>query len=286
MEPQFSVLLYSKYSPLSKEILDIIESSSVNLEQMTSLETLCIDNEKIRKRIHQNKQIDITCVPCILVIFPDGGIEKYDGVSAFEWIEEIIIRFDPPQPHQLPLQQQTPQQTAPSQPSLQQLQLDQKKKQKITVKRQKELVHSQREQERLSQKKKYESHLNKSDTVKNRRKISDITEEELEQSYTKIDDLQSEEELEPESEENDEKQDDRYRHRKPIGSIREDSGNYTRNDELFTGDKIDSRKAKKSAVKQPLDASQKKTVDLMTKAKEMEKGRQESNLPPGHPGRK
>ena len=55
MEPQFSVLLYSKYSPLSKKILDIIQSSPVNLEQVVSLQTLCIDNEKVRKRIYQNK---------------------------------------------------------------------------------------------------------------------------------------------------------------------------------------------------------------------------------------
>lgn len=269
MEPQFSVLLYSKYSPLSKKILDIIQSSSVNLEQIVSLQTLCIDNEKVRKRIYQNKQIDITSVPCILVIFPDGGIEKYDGAPAFQWIEEILQKFaySPPPPQQPP---------PPPQKSLQQIQIEKQRKQKIIKQKKKKLVESQREQERLIQKQKYERHLNKSNS------------EQIKNSHTNIDDLDSEDEVENDHDENEdenEKQNDRYRHRKPIGSIREDSGNYSRDDDLFAGDQPDTRQAKKSAVKQPIDASQKKTLDLMAKAKEMEKGRQESPLPPGHPGR-
>lgn len=270
MEPQFSVLLYSKYSPQSKKILNIIQSSPVNLEQVVSLQTLCIDNEKIRKRIHQNKQIDIISVPCILVIFPDGGIEKYDGVSVFQWIEEILHKFTPPPPPP------PPQQAPPPQKSLQQLQLEEQQRQKIIQQKKKKLVESQREQERLIQKKKYERHLNKN---------NQLSEQEIENSHTNIDDLDSEED-EVDSEDSDKKQNDRYRHRKPIGSIREDSGNYTQDDDLFGGDQPDNRQAKKSAVKQPVDASKKKTLDLMAKAKEMEKGRQESPLPPGHPGRK
>jgi len=266
MDPQFSVLLYSKYSPLSEKILDIIRSSPVNLEQVVSLQTLCIDNEKIRKRIYQNKQIDITSVPSILVIFPDGVIEKYDGVSVFQWIEEILHKFTPPP---------QPQQPPPPQKSLQQLQLEEQQKQKIIQQKQKKLVKSQREQERLKQKKKYEHYLNKNNQVS----------EEIENSYTNIDDLDSEED-EIDSENSDEKKNDRYRHRKPIGSIREDSGNYTQDDDLFGGEQPNNRQAKKSAIKQPVDASKKKSIDLMAKAKEMEKDRQESPLPPGHPGRK
>lgn len=264
MEPQFSVLLYSKYSPLSKKILDIIQSSPVNLEQIVSLQTLCIDNEKVRKRIYQNKQIDITSVPCILVIFPDGGIEKYDGLPAFQWIEEILQKFAPPPP--------PPQQP---QKSLQQIQIEEQRKQKIIKQNKKKLVESQREQERLIQKQKYERHLNKSNS------------DQIKNSHTNIDDLDSEDEVEDENENNNinENQNDRYRHKKPIGSIREDSGNYSRDDDLFAGDQPDTRQAKKSAFKQPIDASQKKTLDLMAKAKEMEKGRQEPPLPQGHPGR-
>jgi len=267
MEPQFSVLLYSKYSPLSKKLLDIIQSSPVNLEQIVSLQTLCIDNEKVRKRIYQNKQIDITSVPCILVIFPDGGIEKYDGAPAFQWIEEIIQKFAPPPPPP------PPQQPPPlPRKSLQQIQIEEQRKQKIIKQKKKKLVESQREQERLIQKQKYERHLNKSNS-----------EEEIENSHTNIDDLESEDD--EDDDDINEKPNDRYRHRKPIGSIREDSGNYSRDDDLFAGDQPDTRQAKKSAVKQPIDASQKKTLDLMAKAKEMAKGRQESPLPPGHPGR-
>lgn len=261
MEPQFSVLLYSKYSPLSKKILDIIQSSPVNLEQIVSFQTLCIDNEKVRNRIYQSKQIEISTVPCILVIFPDGGIEKYDGVSVFQWIEEILQKYTPPPPPQ------PDHQTKPPQKSLQQLQIENQRKQKIINQKKKNLVQSKREQERLIQKEKYEKYIKK-----------DIPEEQIEHSHTNIDDLQDEDDYEDD--------DDRYRHRKPIGSIREDSGNYIRDDDLFSGDSPDTRKEKKSDAKKPVDATEKKTLDLMAKAKEMEKGRQESTLPPGHPGRK
>jgi len=276
MEQQSSVLLYSKYSRLSTQLLDTIQTSNVNLSKVVSLQTLCIDNEKIRQRIHQNKQIDITTVPCILVIFPDGGIEKYDGEHSFQWIEQIIQKFTPPPP---PIPPQ-PQKIPPK--SIQQLQQEQQIKQRITLKNNKKSVEANRDRERENQKKKYEKHLNKSNnkSVKNRRKLVDITEEELDnESHTNIDDLDSDSESKSESES---ENNDRHRQRKPVGAIREDSGNYIRNDELFPGEQPDVRQAKTNALKKPIHASEKKTLDLMTKAKEMEKGRQETPLRPGH----
>jgi hypothetical protein len=51
MEPQLSVLLYSKYSSLSKNLMDMMNRSGVDFNNKFSLQTLCIDNEEIRNRI-------------------------------------------------------------------------------------------------------------------------------------------------------------------------------------------------------------------------------------------
>ena len=113
MEPKLSVLLYSKYSSLSKKLLDMIQTSGVDFSKY-ALQSLCIDNNEIRKRIYANKQIDVTSVPCLLIIFPDGGIEKYDGAHAFEWVEGIIRQHTPVQT--IPVQQPipTPEPTRPT----------------------------------------------------------------------------------------------------------------------------------------------------------------------------
>jgi len=96
MEQNFSVLLYSKYSDTSKQIMNTMNLSGVDFFKI-GLQNLCIDNKEIRNRIIQNKQINITSVPCILVVFSDGIIEKYEGVHCFKWIDEIISSFKPDQ---------------------------------------------------------------------------------------------------------------------------------------------------------------------------------------------
>jgi hypothetical protein len=95
MDIKFSVLLYSKYSKFSKELVDIIENSNVDFINKFQFKTLCIDNENIRKRILNSKNIDIKTVPAILIVYNDGGVEKYEDVKAFEWVENIILQFSP-----------------------------------------------------------------------------------------------------------------------------------------------------------------------------------------------
>ena len=84
MDPQFVVFLYSKYSPNCKKLLDIIQSYGMKID------SLCIDNDSVRKRILTSKNVSIKIVPCILIGFQDGVIEKYDGDHATEWITKVI----------------------------------------------------------------------------------------------------------------------------------------------------------------------------------------------------
>lgn len=105
MEPQYSVLLYSKYSPNCKKILDLINGGTVDFTSTVRLQLLCVDNPKVRERVCKNNQIDVTIIPCILSIYANGGVEKYDGAYAFKWVENILESFTPPPP---PVQQPEP----------------------------------------------------------------------------------------------------------------------------------------------------------------------------------
>lgn len=96
MEPLYSVLLYSKYSQNCKKLFDMIGNTGLDLSN--TIQLLCIDNEIIRKRIRNNKQIEVTTVPCVLNVFSNGAVEKYDSSHAFAWMENLLQRLAPPPP--------------------------------------------------------------------------------------------------------------------------------------------------------------------------------------------
>ena len=117
MNQTLNVLLYSKYSNLSKQFVDGIQGLPPDLLDAVALRQLCVDNKAIRARIEQNKEIQINHVPCLLVVHPSGTVEKYEGSDAFSWIHDTVTRFVPPQPT-APSQQpiQRPQPIPPEQP--------------------------------------------------------------------------------------------------------------------------------------------------------------------------
>ena len=93
MSIKFTVLLYSKYSDFSTNLISQINAyQSVFIENF-NIKLLCIDNEAVRKRIMNSKKISITSVPTILVIYEDGGVEKYENNDAFIWVNEVIQRI-------------------------------------------------------------------------------------------------------------------------------------------------------------------------------------------------
>ena len=106
MSIKFTVLLYSKYSPSSNKITGIIQQYSTVFTENFNIRLLCIDNENIRKRILSSKKITISSVPCILIIYNDGGVEKYENDDAFTWVNDIVQRVIAQQQQQLQLQQQ------------------------------------------------------------------------------------------------------------------------------------------------------------------------------------
>jgi hypothetical protein len=98
MNQQFSALLYSQYSSKCKTLVNLIEQCPIDIKPLVNLSIVCIDNEKIRKQICSSKNVNIQSVPCILVVYQDGGVEKYEGSNAFKWVEECIYKYLPPEP--------------------------------------------------------------------------------------------------------------------------------------------------------------------------------------------
>lgn len=92
MSIKFSVLLYSKYSKFSTEIVSQVNQNQNVFVENFNMKLLCIDNDLVRKRILNSKKINISFVPSILVIYEDGGVEKYENNDAFIWVNEVIQR--------------------------------------------------------------------------------------------------------------------------------------------------------------------------------------------------
>jgi hypothetical protein len=266
MEPQLSVLLYSKYSSSSKRLMNIMNTSNVDFTNKFALQTLCIDNEQIRNRVIKNKQIEITTVPCILLTFPDGGVEKYDGIYVFEWVEGIIRQFTKPV-------QNVPKISEEEEKWRIQRAIEQKTVQEQKILQEYEKSKNIEKNEQENESKPQQQSSKRKPVNKTLPSNSGVT------SIDDLDDLPSDEEEDGTS--------DRYKSRKPVGRIRSDEGNYEEGKDLFKGSAPNNRKAKQSAVKgnEKNDAKSQKSIDIMSKAKELAKGREESAgpPPPGYP---
>ena len=89
------VLLYSKYSPMSTKLMTALSACPIDLTATVGLNTVCIDNQDVRKRLLKNGKIEISVVPCLLIVYRSGGVEKYEGNSAFQWIDEAVSKYSP-----------------------------------------------------------------------------------------------------------------------------------------------------------------------------------------------
>ena len=98
MQHQLCVLLYSKYSPQSQKLVTALQQSPVDIGAIMGLTLVCIDNEDVRTKIQKATSVDVNSVPTVLLVYQDGGVEKYEGERAFLWSQQIIQQFSPPPP--------------------------------------------------------------------------------------------------------------------------------------------------------------------------------------------
>ena len=238
MELNLCILLYSKYSSNSKKLIDYISNSGVDLPNLLNLQTICVDNEEIRKKIINATHIGIKSVPCLLLTYKDGGLEKYEGLKVFNWFEEVLDKI---------IKSKKPTSvTNQSQPISQHL----NKPIENDIKQEQEEVKQDEEHEHIrlleENRKKYEDRNNVElktvDTYKSKKS----------NKVTKLEELISEDE-----------EIDRYKNRKPKSTIRKNKGNYEEED-FFKG----SPDINKNKV------IQKKVSDVMNKAKELAKVRE------------
>ena len=108
MDYQVAILLYSNYSNYSKQLLANLNTVPLD---MLKLQTICVDNEHVRKRILKSKTINISMIPSLLLVYNNGGVEKYDGQNVFNAIEALIQKYLPPPPP--PPEPQLPSQPVP-----------------------------------------------------------------------------------------------------------------------------------------------------------------------------
>jgi hypothetical protein len=232
-------------------MFDIISASGIDILD-THIQLLCIDNESIRQRIKQNNQIDISSVPCILSIFSNGKVEKYDGSYAFSWIETLILRLKPPPPPPPPFPPAPPQRLQPP---------PRKTQTKIRPRPEpREEVTQDMEQEELPDE-------------------EEITQDPSRDNQTSIENIIYEDE---ESQE----ETDRHITKPSPRRIRQDEGSYIEDDNLFSGEMTDNRKQPKNTTKGKAD---KKTVDangIKAKADELAKLRELDDKQLGHPARR
>jgi hypothetical protein len=107
------LFLYSKYVPQVKPYLDIIQ-------KLEYIQTLCVDNEQVRKVITQSSLLNVKKVPCFIVINNDQSVYQYTDIGPF--LKKLIEANTPKQPEKIekspiqnvveihPVQQQTHQQ--------------------------------------------------------------------------------------------------------------------------------------------------------------------------------
>lgn len=264
MNQQLSVLLYSQYSPNSKRFLDMIKNAPIDFAASIGLSSLCIDNTDVRERILKSKNIEIVSVPCVLIIYPDGGVEKYDGSNAFKWAEEVIQQS--PEFQEVLAQEQARLQTE------EQARLQAEAYAREQARLQAEAQARAQEQARLQA-----QQAQKQGKRGNRRRVTQQAPPPPTPSMelTSIDDLDTEDEYVEEE----------YNMPPPPVSVRSDAGNYDLGVEF--GDPEEPNRTVHRGIK-PASAhgGTRGKEDIMAAAQAMQKDRDadfESNRPPGMP---
>jgi hypothetical protein len=240
----------------------MMNESGVDFGTTLRLQNLCIDNEKIRQRIKQTKEIEVNVVPCILTIFASGGVEKYDGSFAFKWTESMITQLAPPPPPKPVLPPPPPPQPVQQQP----VQEEEEFEYEPAPREPAPLPPRQRSRRRKKQAPQRRQQAPPQGPPSRMRRIKDVT---------SVDELQF-----------DEEETDRHRLPPPTRRIRQDQGGYIEDDSLFDADQVQMREIA-SAIKS--STTQGSGSDIMARAQAMQQNRDsdeqsinpQQNRPPG-----
>jgi hypothetical protein len=82
-DPDYLIVLYSKYSPQCQTLLDLFVKHPVPF-----IKPVCVDNTAVRRQLFKSSRIRITTVPAVILVFPKKRVEKYEGGQVYNWILE------------------------------------------------------------------------------------------------------------------------------------------------------------------------------------------------------
>lgn len=91
MEPNYLIVLYSKYSPRCQQLLEIFNQNPVS-----HIKLVCVDNNTVRKRLTQSSRVRVNTVPCVLLAYPNDKFEKFEGAQVYDWLIRQI-GYNPPE---------------------------------------------------------------------------------------------------------------------------------------------------------------------------------------------
>jgi len=259
MEPQYSVLIFSKYSPNCKRIFDMVSNSGIEFDNTIGkkLQLLCVDNIQVRQRIKNNSQLDVSSVPCILSVFQNGGVEKYDGGHAFAWIENLISKYVPQKPPVPSLPQQS---TIPVQP------------QESNNSQEEHVIQVPPQEIPLEEKKRSRSKIRYEERqIPIPRRMKPEQDEIDENRSTSIDDIPIEEDS------------DRHRNIPQPRRIRQDKDKYIEDENLFSGELPDNREPSKIKPSASERIKGPDSAGLRAKAEELARGREDIDKQFGSP---
>jgi len=75
---------------MSKKLLENLKKCPINLNDELGLKYVCVDSEKIRKRIIASENINVNTVPAFVIAHADGKTEIFEGDRSFHWIQTIV----------------------------------------------------------------------------------------------------------------------------------------------------------------------------------------------------
>lgn len=93
MSVRDAVLFYSKFDKKSLEIKHIIDTINADID------TISVDNPKIKDLLSKDTKCNIDEVPTIVVSYTDGGNKIYTGRRLDSWFQQLLENI---QSHQVP----------------------------------------------------------------------------------------------------------------------------------------------------------------------------------------
>jgi hypothetical protein len=72
------------------------------IEATEGMHLLCVDKQDIRKTLLMNEHLKIHSVPSIILTYPHGATEKFEGSGVLNWIENTFAKPPPNEQSQQP----------------------------------------------------------------------------------------------------------------------------------------------------------------------------------------